>query len=277
MSSDERVKASLNVLRRMPPADVTNNFERLVMLNPDLDEELCQRVDQPLKVQEDTSTGKNYLLCDYNRDGDSFRSPWSNEYFPPIEDDEEGFTPSPRVRQIEKEANAVFDTYRHLYFEGGYSSVYCWDLSGENFASGWLVRKDVSGLDDDDRYRGLTGQWNSIHVFEVTKSSSSKWLYKLTSTVIVSMKTATAELGNVDLSGSVTQQAEKSQPCKDDSGHIANMGAMVEEIELALRNKVEGIYMQKTQYVINGMRTANADAKRLRDKAKSLAAAAAKR
>ena len=29
---------------------------------------------------------KDYLLCDYNRDGDSYRSPWTNEYDPPIED-----------------------------------------------------------------------------------------------------------------------------------------------------------------------------------------------
>lgn len=260
----------------MPPSDVSNNFERLVMLNPDLDEELCQRVDQPLKIGEDSSTGKKYLLCDYNRDGDSFRSPWSNEYFPPIEDDEEGFAPSARVRQIEKEANFVFDTYRHLYFEGGYSSVYCWDLSDKNFASAWLVRKDVSNLNDDERYRGLTGQWNSIHVFEVTESGRGKWLYKLTSTVIVSMKTATAELGNVDLSGSVTTQEEKTKACANDSEHIANMGAIVEDVELTLRNKVEGIYMQKTKQVLDGMRTSSMDQKTLREKQKRLLADAAK-
>lgn len=30
-------------------------------------------VDQPLKVAKDRETGKEYLLCDYNRDGDSYR------------------------------------------------------------------------------------------------------------------------------------------------------------------------------------------------------------
>ena len=29
---------------------------------------------------------QDYLLCDYNRDGDSYRSPWSNTYEPPLED-----------------------------------------------------------------------------------------------------------------------------------------------------------------------------------------------
>ena len=42
--------------------------------------------------------GKDYLLCDYNRDGDSYRSPWSNEYDPPIED---GSIPSDKTRKFE--------------------------------------------------------------------------------------------------------------------------------------------------------------------------------
>lgn len=36
-------------------------------------EDLLSSVDQPLKVAKDKSVGKNYLLCDYNRDGDSYR------------------------------------------------------------------------------------------------------------------------------------------------------------------------------------------------------------
>lgn len=30
-------------------------------------------IDQPLKIAADRETGKQYLLCDYNRDGDSYR------------------------------------------------------------------------------------------------------------------------------------------------------------------------------------------------------------
>ena len=69
--------------------------------------------------------GKDYLLCDYNRDGDSYRSPWTNAYDPPLDD---GAMPSDRLRQLEIDANAAFDQYREMYFEGGVSSVYLWDL-----------------------------------------------------------------------------------------------------------------------------------------------------
>lgn len=44
----------------------------LVDLAPDLTDDLLNTVDQPLQVAKDAQ--KNvYLLCDYNRDGDSYR------------------------------------------------------------------------------------------------------------------------------------------------------------------------------------------------------------
>ena len=105
-------------------------------------EDLLSSVDQPLKIARDKQVGKDYLLCDYNRDGDSYRlvatvikildesfslarSPWSNAYDPPLED---GAMPSERLRKLEVDANTAFDQYREMYFEGGVSSVYLWDL-----------------------------------------------------------------------------------------------------------------------------------------------------
>ena len=40
---------------------------------PSLCEDLLSSVDQPLKIARDRVVGKDYLLCDYNRDGDSYR------------------------------------------------------------------------------------------------------------------------------------------------------------------------------------------------------------
>ena len=77
---------------------------------PDLCEDLLSSVDQPLKIARDTN-GKDYLLCDYNRDGDSYRSPWSNKYDPDLED---GAVPSDKLRSVEIDANAAFDQYREM-------------------------------------------------------------------------------------------------------------------------------------------------------------------
>lgn len=39
------------------------------------------------------------------------RSPWSNEYNPPLED---GVVPPPKLRALELDANEKFDKYREL-------------------------------------------------------------------------------------------------------------------------------------------------------------------
>lgn len=86
-------------------------------------------------------TGRDYLLCDYNRDGDSYRSPWSGEFepaLPPGED--EGAVPSEKLRKMEIRANEAFDVYRELYYEGGVSSVYFWNLD-DGFAGVVLLKK----------------------------------------------------------------------------------------------------------------------------------------
>ncbi|KAI5294770.1 orotidine 5'-phosphate decarboxylase, partial [Ascosphaera acerosa] len=72
------------------------------------------------------------------RVGEHYRSPWSNEFDPPLDD---GTVPSERVRKLEVAANEAFDVYRELYYEGGgVSSVYFWDLE-DGFAGVVLLKK----------------------------------------------------------------------------------------------------------------------------------------
>lgn len=52
---------------------VEQNLAGLIAIAPDMAEDLLSAVDQPLKVQLCKTSGKEYLLCDYNRDGDSYR------------------------------------------------------------------------------------------------------------------------------------------------------------------------------------------------------------
>jgi F-actin capping protein, beta subunit len=53
---------------------------------------------QPLREATDAESGRRYLLCEYNRDADSYRSPWSNKYDPPLED---AYMPRPELRKLE--------------------------------------------------------------------------------------------------------------------------------------------------------------------------------
>lgn len=70
------------------------------------------------------------------------RSPWSNEYDPELSD---GAVPSPSLRKLEVAANEAFDTYREMYYEGGVSSVYAFDID-DKFAVVVLIKKGKFSL-----------------------------------------------------------------------------------------------------------------------------------
>ncbi|EQB78634.1 F-actin-capping protein subunit beta isoform a [Camelus ferus] len=213
---------------------------------PSLCEDLLSSVDQPLKIARDKVVGKDYLLCDYNRDGDSYRSPWSNKYDPPLED---GAMPSARLRKLEVEANNAFDQYRDLYFEGGVSSVYLWDLD-HGFAGVILIKKAGDGS------KKIKGCWDSIHVVEVQEKSSGRTAhYKLTSTVMLWLQTNKSGSGTMNLGGSLTRQMEKDETVSDCSPHIANIGRLVEDMENKIRSTLNEIYFGKTKDIVNGLRS----------------------
>ena len=69
----EQLDYALDLMRRLPPTQIENNLAGLIDLVPHLMDDLLSAVDQPLKIAYDQSSQRDYLLCDYNRDGDSFR------------------------------------------------------------------------------------------------------------------------------------------------------------------------------------------------------------
>ncbi|KAI9792528.1 MAG: F-actin-capping protein subunit beta [Peltula sp. TS41687] len=248
MSANDQFDSALDLLRRLDPKNTSKNLDRICRLVPDLTEDLLSSVDQPLETRRCTKTGRDYLLCDYNRDGDSYRSPWSNEFDPPLAD---GTVPSERVRKLEEKANEAFDVYRELYYEGGISSVYFWNLD-DGFAGVVLLKKTVSASGKNSE-----GSWDSIHVFEAIDKGHTNH-YKLTSTVILHMKTKTNgdnDGGEVDLSGNMTRQVEQDMAVHNDSWQIVNIGKLVEDMELKMRNLLQEVYFGKAKDVVGDLRS----------------------
>ncbi|TDL19933.1 F-actin capping protein, beta subunit [Rickenella mellea] len=255
----------LDLMRRLPPTNVDANVSALVQICPDYADDLLGSVDQPLRLLTDRATGKEYLACDYNRDGECYRSPWSNEYDPPLED---GTTPSPKLRKLEIAANEAFDTYREMYFEGGVSSVFLWDLDDGGFAGVVLMKKVLTPSSPTEP----SGSWDSIHVFEASERGRTAH-YKLTSTIMLQLVTRRSGNGSgnekgkeadgdgrsseseVNLSGSMTRQIEQDAPLSDATAHIANTGRLVEEQEIKMRNLLQDVYFGKTRDVVGALRS----------------------
>lgn len=199
--------------------------------------------------------GKDFLVCDYNRDGDSYRSPFSNKYFP----QEEAGAPKPSalLRKVEEWANDAFDIYRDLYYEGGISSVYLWDQDEDASEDGQsafdgvvLIRKETTN--------GCV--WNGIHVFEVNVEGAQAE-YRLTSTIILKLAS-----GATSLNGNLVKQTTRKAPFKDCMAHIANVGSLVEDNETQMRNMLQEVYFGKTRDVVSDLRGLDSAEERSKEK-----------
>ncbi|KAH6675677.1 putative F-actin-capping protein subunit beta [Halenospora varia] len=251
MAEVDQFDSALDLLRRLDPKHTSTHLNSLISLVPSLTEDLLSSVDQPLTIARCRKTGRDYLLCDYNRDGDSYRSPWSGEFENPAggtgvggvddmgnnEGAGEGAVPSERVRKMEIRANEAFDVYRELYYEG--ALVAC--IFGT-----WMMVATPSGKSE--------GTWDSIHVFEAVDRARTAH-YKLTSTVILHLSTGSETLGEMDLSGNMTRQIESDLPVDDDTSHIANIGKLVEDMELKMRNLLQEVYFGKAKDVVGDLRS----------------------
>lgn len=240
----DKTDACLDLLRRLHPKKIEDNLNEICTLvaeDEELVEDLLSTVDVPLKVAKCEELGKSFLTCDYNRDGDSYRSPWSNKFYPAPEDDD-GPRPSDKLRQLEVAANDSFDIYRDLYYDGeGTLLVYLWDTDGDDFAGVILFKKENDG-----------GSWDLIHVVEVTNDCQSKATYRLTLTVILDLGLPRDLL----LSGNMTRQLESQQTLELDvaptteMAHLINMGQLVEKQEGNIRNLLQDVYFDKLKDIM---------------------------
>lgn len=54
--------------------------------------------------------------------------------------------------------------------------------------------------------------------------------------MILHLSTANEALGDMDLSGNMTRQIEQDMPLSNDASHIVNVGKLMEDMELKMRN-----------------------------------------
>jgi len=156
---------------------------------------------------------------------------------------------------MEEALNAAVDVYRELYYEGGVSSAYLWQLD-EGFAGVVLVKKGASSGGSGK------GGWDSIHVLEVSEAASKRSAhYKLTSTVILDLGMKSESVGGLELAGNLTRQQEQDlalhgmREAEVEQSHVANIGRMVEDMETRMRNLLQEVYFGKAKDVVGDLRS----------------------
>jgi capping protein beta len=198
-----------------------------------------------------------FIMCEQNRDGDSYRSPISNTYFPPTEDAK---YPSEPLRKLEETLNKMFKLYVRLYYSTStVCSVYCWEL-GETLSEGYGVAVLIkNSLTDQKKINN--GSWDSSNLITVTfeddSSGKKKAKYNLITTVNLAMSFDSKICGKVCLSGTIARSSHLEKVVNDytnDEAHITNIGVLVEEMENSIRNTLDTVYCMKSKQIIDTAR-----------------------
>mmetsp|Transcript_107094 Transcript_107094/g.308115 ORF Transcript_107094/g.308115 Transcript_107094/m.308115 type:complete len:295 (+) Transcript_107094:110-994(+) len=254
--------AALGLLQRLPPQDLEANLTAFAKVAPHLERTLEPYVTRPLQLKRDPENKQYFIACEYNCDGGTHRSPWSNRYIPAPEggEGEEGlFRPSERLRRLEETFNEVFDAFKTSYYDGGVSSVYIWDLD-EGFAGAFLIRKELPPASAYEKFveRGV---WESVHLVEVRESASTTNVseYKLSSTVRLHLDSSEPGRSENELGAMVTRQAEhrsnRGKKAIGDELHLMQIGRMIEEMEISIRQSLDSLHIAKQREVLNAIRS----------------------
>lgn len=84
--------------------------------------------------------------------------------------------------------------------------------------------------------------------------------------MILALSTAASSLGDMDLSGNMTRQVEQDLAVDNDDSHIANVGRLVEDMELKMRNLLQEVYFGKAKDVVGDLRSIGSLSEGARDR-----------
>lgn len=90
-------------------------------------------IEKNLEICSDDSQGK-FIKSLHNKCGDSYRSPWTNKFFPPVD---QPIYPPEIFRKMEIAFNEIYAIFARMYYgEDAISSVYVWE-QGDSYENGF--------------------------------------------------------------------------------------------------------------------------------------------
>ena len=200
-----KINDCIKLVKKLSISNIGDNvtaISNLIYDNDDLLNEFLQKVDNRIETSNEDG---EFLKCEHNRDGDSYRSPHSNIYYPYIDD---GRHPSKALRELEIKLNKMFANYARAYYSPStISSCYCWDL-GTEIEQGFVVAVLIKNIVDLEKEVDK-GKWESNNVINVTfvkNADKIEVLYRLTSSALLEMNFDHKTCGKVNLSGTVSKQ-----------------------------------------------------------------------
>jgi capping protein beta len=255
------IKECILLNQILPISNIDKNIDAISAVIYDNDvllNEFLQKVDNRTEISNEDSEGP-FIKCEQNRDGDSYRSPITNKYFPTPEENDGKF-PSPNLRKLEEKLNKMFKVYTRSYYgSNAIVSCYCWDFT-ENIKDGFGVAVIIkNNINHENNINEAV--WNSTNIVSVNFNENEgkiKANYNLVTNVSLIMNFDNKICGKVSLSGMVARNSHlDNKIVKDyvnDDAHIGNIGVLIEDLESNIRNTLDVIYVSKSKEIIDTAR-----------------------
>jgi capping protein beta len=253
--SSRSLRLSVVVLSLLSRFQNLTSLSTLIESNPASVDALMKAVPLPFgtytPTQDDGEKERPYLQCHYNFEGTSFRSPWTNTFYPNKADGKDVTADEDsEIRQMEVSFNEVWDAYRQHYY-------------GRDAVGSVFLREREKG--SASTYEGLfgiskecgEGTWSSVHLARVDhphdEHGETVVTYSVESTVLLAMQPA----AHTEVSAFLTKHTTKTLKVNKDrlmSSNLENLGKVIEDVEIELRSNLDRVHIPKTQEVVETLR-----------------------
>ena len=204
-----------------------------------------------------------FIESEYNKDKNSYRSPWSNTYFPKIETN--NFLPN-ELRLLEEKINMLIKLYLKIYYNPNtISSSYIF-LTSSSFSHGFnccvMIESKFNNHEELDENSFLDST-NIINVkfMKERDREESKAVYTTNTTFLFKLKMKNSEC---EFNGTENCENKKTAYISENNKvntHLENIGRSIEENETKLRLKLDKIYLEKNKYILNEIRVSDDEIK----------------
>ncbi|CDO63054.1 f-actin capping protein beta subunit, putative [Plasmodium reichenowi] len=248
----DKMEAALNICNTLPGHVFDDTIKMLSRIDQSITNNILINKEGSIKIKYDKEENKYYLGNMFNKEKDSYRSPYTNIYFP--EHYINSYVPPEHLRTLEILYNNIFDRYRKAYYMNGLSSVYLWPNPIEDgFVACFLIKKE----EIFDKETNI--EWEATHLIQVNIRNLNVY-YQISCTINFEIKKYN---DNLLLSGNINKALENSKKVtdlyliKDQYFHMENMGYLIECMENSLRKSIEYIYILKIQDMLNSIKHYN--------------------
>ena len=208
-----------------------------------------------------------FIESEYNRDEDSYRSPWSNTYFPKKESNKH--LPK-ELRSLEEKINKLIKLYLKMYYSpDSISSAYI-NFIDESISNGFTCCVMIESKINDSPVIDQSSFLESTNIINVKflreksedpNKEKIKVVYKTNTAFLFKLKMKNEEC---EFNGTECCDCNKTSYIKvyfEEKTHLEYIGKTIEENEEKLRLKLDKIYLEKNNFICNEIRTKDVENK----------------